>query len=144
MDGASKFVRGDAIAGLMIMVLNVVGGLLVGVVQHGMELGAAAESYTLLTIGDGLVAQIPALVISTAAGVIVTRVATDQDVGEQMVGQLFNNPRVMLLSAGVLGLLGLVPGMPNWCSCCLPPLCWARPGGCAAVNNRHRKRWRRR
>lgn len=113
MDGASKFVRGDAIAGLMIMVLNVVGGLLVGVVQHGMELGAAAESYTLLTIGDGLVAQIPALVISTAAGVIVTRVATDQDVGEQMVGQLFNNPRVMLLSAGVLGLLGLVPGMPN-------------------------------
>ncbi|MGW1442849.1 flagellar biosynthesis protein FlhA [Serratia rhizosphaerae] len=113
MDGASKFVRGDAIAGLMIMVLNVVGGLLVGVVQHGMPLGAAAESYTLLTIGDGLVAQIPALVISTAAGVIVTRVATDQDVGEQMVGQLFNNPRVMLLSAGVLGLLGLVPGMPN-------------------------------
>ncbi|MDF7679598.1 flagellar biosynthesis protein FlhA [Enterobacteriaceae bacterium ESL0689] len=113
MDGASKFVRGDAIAGLMIMVLNVVGGLLVGVIQHGMELGAAAESYTLLTIGDGLVAQIPALVISTAAGVIVTRVATDQDVGEQMVGQLFNNPRVMLLSAGVLGLLGLVPGMPN-------------------------------
>lgn len=113
MDGASKFVRGDAIAGLMIMVLNVVGGLLVGVAQHGMPLGAAAESYTLLTIGDGLVAQIPALVISTAAGVIVTRVATDQDVGEQMVGQLFNNPRVMLLSAGVLGLLGLVPGMPN-------------------------------
>lgn len=113
MDGASKFVRGDAIAGLMIMVINVVGGLLVGVVQHGMDLGAAAESYTLLTIGDGLVAQIPALVISTAAGVIVTRVATDQDVGEQMVGQLFNNPRVMLLSAGVLGLLGLVPGMPN-------------------------------
>ena len=72
-------------------------------------------------------AQIPALVISTAAGVIVTRVATDQDVGEQMVGQLFNNPRVMLLSAGVLGLLGPVPGMPNRCSCCLPPLCWAGP-----------------
>lgn len=113
MDGASKFVRGDAVAGLMIMVLNVVGGLLVGVIQHGMDVGAAAETYTLLTIGDGLVAQIPALVISTAAGVIVTRVATNQDVGEQMVGQLFNNPRVMLLSAGVLGLLGLVPGMPN-------------------------------
>ena len=123
MDGASKFVRGDAIAGLMIMVINVVGGLLVGVVQHGMELGAAAESYTLLTIGDGLVAQIPALVISTAAGVIVTRVATDQDVGEQMVGQLFNNPKVMLLCAAVLGLLGLVPGMPNRSSCCLPPRC---------------------
>jgi flagellar biosynthesis protein FlhA len=114
MDGASKFVRGDAVAGLMIMVINVVGGLLVGVLQHDMAVGAAAESYTLLTIGDGLVAQIPALVISTAAGVIVTRVATDQDVGEQMVTQLFNNPRVMMLSAGVLGLLGMVPGMPNF------------------------------
>ncbi|QHM75207.1 Flagellar biosynthesis protein FlhA [Mixta theicola] len=113
MDGASKFVRGDAIAGIMIMIINVVGGLLVGVVQHGMPLGAAAESYTLLTIGDGLVAQIPALVISTAAGVIVTRVSTEQDVGEQMVNQLFSNPRVLMLSAGVLGLLGLVPGMPN-------------------------------
>ncbi|MFZ3387697.1 flagellar biosynthesis protein FlhA [Buttiauxella gaviniae] len=114
MDGASKFVRGDAVAGLMIMVINVVGGLLVGMLQHDMPFGAAAETYTLLTIGDGLVAQIPALVISTAAGVIVTRVATDQDVGEQMVTQLFNNPRVMLLSAGVLGLLGMVPGMPNF------------------------------
>ncbi|NDL62628.1 flagellar biosynthesis protein FlhA [Acerihabitans arboris] len=113
MDGASKFVRGDAIAGLMIMVINVIGGLLVGMIQHGMTLGNAAESYTLLTIGDGLVAQIPALVISTAAGVIVTRVGSSEDVGQQMVGQLFNNPRVMLLSAGVLGLLGLVPGMPN-------------------------------
>ncbi|MDU6411535.1 MAG: flagellar biosynthesis protein FlhA [Yersiniaceae bacterium] len=113
MDGASKFVRGDAVAGLMIMAINVIGGLLVGVVQHGMELGHAAETYTLLTIGDGLVAQIPALVISTAAGVIVTRVGTDQDVGEQMVTQLFSNTRVMVLSAGVLGLLGLVPGMPN-------------------------------
>lgn len=114
MDGASKFVRGDAIAGIMIMVINIVGGLLVGVLQHNMAVGHAAETYTLLTIGDGLVAQIPALVISTAAGVIVTRVATDQDVGEQMVTQLFSNPRVMLLSAGVLGLLGLVPGMPNF------------------------------
>lgn len=114
MDGASKFVRGDAIAGLMIMVINVVGGLLVGVIQHDMPLANAAESYTLLTIGDGLVAQIPALVISTAAGVIVTRVSTEQDVGEQMVTQIFNNPRVVLLSAAVLGLLGLVPGMPNF------------------------------
>ena len=113
MDGASKFVRGDAIAGIMIMIINVIGGLLVGVAQHSMPLGHAAETYTLLTIGDGLVAQIPALVISTAAGVIVTRVSTEQDVGEQMVTQLFNNPRVMMLSAGVLGMLGLVPGMPN-------------------------------
>ncbi|MEE3662519.1 flagellar biosynthesis protein FlhA [Brenneria sp. g21c3] len=114
MDGASKFVRGDAIAGLMIMVINIIGGLLVGVFQHNMPVGQAAESYTLLTIGDGLVAQIPALVISTAAGVIVTRVSTDQDVGQQMVTQLFNNPRVMVLSAAVLGLIGLVPGMPNF------------------------------
>lgn len=114
MDGASKFVRGDAVAGLLIMAINIIGGLLVGVVQHGMPVGNAAESYTLLTIGDGLVAQIPSLVISTAAGVIVTRVSTDQDVGEQMVTQLFANPRVMLLCAGVLGLLGMVPGMPNF------------------------------
>ncbi|MBD2816237.1 flagellar biosynthesis protein FlhA [Xenorhabdus sp. Flor] len=114
MDGASKFVRGDAIAGLMILVINIVGGLIVGVAQHGLSLGDAAEAYTLLTIGDGLVAQLPALIISTAAGVIVTRVATDEDVGQQMVTQLFNNPKVMMLSAGVLGLLGLVPGMPNF------------------------------
>lgn len=124
MDGASKFVRGDAIAGILIMVINVVGGLLVGVLQHGMSMGHAAESYTLLTIGDGLVAQIPALVISTAAGVIVTRVSTDQDVGEQMVNQLFSNPSVMLLSAAVLGLLGTVHGMPNWYFCCSLPDCW--------------------
>jgi len=114
MDGASKFVRGDAVAGILIMVINVIGGLLVGVLQHGLPMAQAAQSYTLLTIGDGLVAQIPALVISTAAGVIVTRVSTEQDVGEQMVTQLFNNPRVMMLSAGVLGLLGMVPGMPNF------------------------------
>ncbi|KGD71873.1 flagellar biosynthesis protein FlhA [Tatumella morbirosei] len=113
MDGASKFVRGDAIAGILIMVINIIGGLLVGVVQHGLDVGQAATSYTLLTIGDGLVAQIPALVISTAAGVIVTRVSTDSNVGEQMVSQLFSHPRVMLLSAAVLGLLGIVPGMPN-------------------------------
>lgn len=143
MDGASKFVRGDAIAGILIMVINVVGGLLVGVLQHGMDMGHAAESYTLLTIGDGLVAQIPALVISTAAGVIVTRVSTDQDVGEQMVGQLFSNPRVMLLSAAVLGLLGMVHGMPNWYSCCLLPRCWALHGGCVAVKRSLRQSQRR-
>ena len=113
MDGASKFVRGDAIAGILIMVVNIVGGLIVGVGQHGMSVSDAAHAYTLLTIGDGLVAQIPALVISTAAGVTVSRVRTEQDVGSQLIGQLFTNPRVLLLSAGVLGLLGMVPGMPN-------------------------------
>ncbi|XTZ39338.1 flagellar biosynthesis protein FlhA [Salmonella enterica] len=114
MDGASKFVRGDAIAGLLIMAINVIGGLTIGVLQHGMSVAQAGETYTLLTIGDGLVAQIPALIISTAAGVIVTRVASDEDIGEQMVGQLFNSPRVMVLSAAVIGLLGLIPGMPNF------------------------------
>lgn len=113
MDGASKFVRGDAIAGILIMILNIFGGLIIGLIQHEMLLSKAAEVYTLLTIGDGLVAQIPALVISTAAGVIVTRVSTNQNVGEQMISQLFYNPQVILLSAIVLGALGLVPGMPN-------------------------------
>ncbi|CFQ36210.1 MULTISPECIES: flagellar biosynthesis protein FlhA [Yersinia] len=114
MDGASKFVRGDAIAGLLIMAINVIGGLFIGILQHDMSFSEAAGTYTLLTIGDGLVAQIPGLIISTAAGVIVTRVATDQDVGEQMVSQLFNNPQVMVLAAGVTGLLGIIPGMPNF------------------------------
>ncbi|MDW7745281.1 flagellar biosynthesis protein FlhA [Halomonas sp.] len=113
MDGASKFVRGDAMAGLVIMVVNIIGGLLIGMLQHDMAFGDAARTYVLLTIGDGLVAQIPALVISTAAGVTVSRVTTDQDVGQQMIGQLFVNPQVMILAAGVMGLLGLVPGMPN-------------------------------
>ncbi|MCM2971633.1 flagellar biosynthesis protein FlhA [Larsenimonas suaedae] len=113
MDGASKFVRGDAVAGILIMVINIIGGLVVGVAQHGLDMSTAARTYTLLTIGDGLVAQIPALVISTAAGVTVSRVNTEQDVGQQLIGQLFANPRVMFLAAGVMGLLGLVPGMPN-------------------------------
>ncbi|MDE4076515.1 flagellar biosynthesis protein FlhA [Enterobacter hormaechei subsp. xiangfangensis] len=113
MDGASKFVRGDAIAGLLIIAINIIGGLIIGVMQHDMTLSAAGEAYTLLTIGDGLVAQIPGLVISTAAGVVVTRVVNEQDVGEQMVGQLFTSPRVLALSAAVIGLLGLIPGMPN-------------------------------
>lgn len=113
MDGASKFVRGDAMAGLVIMVVNVIGGLLIGMLQHGMSFADAGETYTLLTIGDGLVAQIPALVISTAAGVTVSRVNTDQDVGQQMISQLFINPQVMILAAVVMGLLGIIPGMPN-------------------------------
>lgn len=113
MDGASKFVRGDAVAGLLIMVINVIGGLVIGVLQHGLSFSEAGRVYTLLTIGDGLVAQIPALIISTAAGVVVSRVATDQDVGQQMVSQLFSNPMVLYITAGILGLMGLIPGMPN-------------------------------
>ncbi|GHC33079.1 flagellar biosynthesis protein FlhA [Aidingimonas halophila] len=114
MDGASKFVRGDAVAGLVIMIVNVIGGLLIGMLQHDLSFSDAARTYTLLTIGDGLVAQIPALVISTAAGVTVSRVTTDQDVGQQMLSQLFVNPQVLVLAAAVMGLLGLVPGMPNF------------------------------
>jgi flagellar biosynthesis protein FlhA len=113
MDGASKFVRGDAVAGLLILVINVIGGLVVGVAQHGLSFSDAATTYTLLAIGDGLVAQIPALVISTAAGVIVSRVTTDEDVGGQLTGQLFANPQVLFLTAGVIGMMGLIPGMPN-------------------------------
>ena len=113
MDGASKFVRGDAVAGILILFINIIGGLVVGVVQHDMNAGDAAKVYTLLTIGDGLVAQIPALIISTAAGLVVTRVASDQDVGQQLVAQLFGNPMVLGLTAVILGILGLIPGMPN-------------------------------
>ncbi|WP_414719063.1 flagellar biosynthesis protein FlhA [Variovorax sp.] len=113
MDGASKFVRGDAVAGLLILVINIIGGLVVGMVQHGLDFSTAGTTYTLLAIGDGLVAQIPALVISTAAGVIVSRVTTDEDVGGQLTGQLFSNPQVLFLTAGIVGLMGLIPGMPN-------------------------------
>ncbi|WP_133649619.1 flagellar biosynthesis protein FlhA [Paraburkholderia flava] len=114
MDGASKFVRGDAIAGLIIMVINILGGLIVGMVQHDMSFAAAGKNYTLLTIGDGLVAQIPSLVISTAAGVIVSRVATNEDIGTQLTGQLFTNPRVLTITGCILVLMGLIPGMPHF------------------------------
>jgi flagellar biosynthesis protein FlhA len=114
MDGASKFVRGDAIAGLIIMAINVIGGLIVGMVQHDMSFAAAGTNYTLLTIGDGLVAQIPSLVISTAAGVIVSRVATDEDIGTQITGQLFTNPRVLTITGAIIVLMGLIPGMPHF------------------------------
>jgi len=113
MDGASKFVRGDAIAGLLILVINIVGGLVIGVAQHDMAVGDAFERYTLLTIGDGLVAQIPSLVLSTAAALMVTRASVGGELSEEIVSQLFKNSRVVGISACVLGLLGLIPGMPN-------------------------------
>ncbi len=113
MDGASKFVRGDAVAGILILFINVIGGLIVGIIQHDMPFALAAKNYTLLTIGDGLVAQIPALIISTAAGLVVSRVTTDEDVGQQMASQMLGNPMVMILTAVIIGVLGLIPGMPN-------------------------------
>lgn len=113
MDGASKFVRGDAIAGILILFINIIGGLAIGVVQHDMLFAEAARNYTLLTIGDGLVAQIPSLLLSTATAIIVTRVSSSQDMGGQILGQLFDDPRVLIVTASILGLLGIIPGMPN-------------------------------
>ncbi|RPI41529.1 MAG: flagellar biosynthesis protein FlhA [Betaproteobacteria bacterium] len=113
MDGASKFVRGDAVAGILILVINIIGGLVIGVAQHGLDLATAAHNYTLLTIGDGLVAQIPALVISTAAGLVVSRVGTDEDIAQQFVGQMLGSPQPLVLTAGILAIMGLIPGMPN-------------------------------
>ncbi|GAB1233188.1 flagellar biosynthesis protein FlhA [Ferrigenium sp. UT4] len=114
MDGASKFVRGDAVAGIMIMLINIVGGLVVGVLQHDLDLATAARNYTLLTIGDGLVAQIPALVISTAAGMVVSRVASEDNIGQQLAKQLVSSPQVIILTAAIIGMLGMIPGMPHF------------------------------
>ncbi|MHB1292717.1 MAG: flagellar biosynthesis protein FlhA [Sulfuricella sp.] len=114
MDGASKFVRGDAVAGILIMLIMIIGGLAIGVLQHNLDFATAANNYTLLTIGDGLVAQIPALVISTAAGIVVSRVSTDEDLSTQLLGQLFNQPLVLYITATIIGVMGLIPNMPHF------------------------------
>jgi flagellar biosynthesis protein FlhA len=113
MDGASKFVRGDAIAGILILLINVIGGLVIGTLDHGMPIGEAGRVYTLLTIGDGLVAQIPALLASTAVAIIVTRMSRASALGEQIVKQLFRQPRTLTIAGSVLAIFGLLPGMPN-------------------------------
>lgn len=113
MDGASKFVKGDAVAGIMIMLINIFGGLAVGVLQHGLPFMDALQKYTLLTIGDGLVAQIPGLLLSVASAILVTRVNTAQDMGAQVVNQLFASPKALAVSSGILIVMGLVPGMPH-------------------------------
>ncbi|UCH81534.1 MAG: flagellar biosynthesis protein FlhA [Nitrospiraceae bacterium] len=113
MDGASKFVRGDAIAGLIITAINILGGLVIGTLQKGMPVGEAATTYTILTIGDGLVSQIPALLISTAAGIVVSRAGTDSDIGKDISRQILINPKALVTVAGVLMALGLVPGLPH-------------------------------
>jgi flagellar biosynthesis protein FlhA len=113
MDGASKYVHGDAVAGILVTLINVIGGLIVGMIQHDMAFADAIKNYTLLAIGDGLVAQIPSLIISIAAGMVVSRVASDQDVGDQVIGQLFGRPIVMYITGGIIGGMGLIPGMPN-------------------------------
>jgi len=114
MDGASKFVKGDAIAGILILVINIVGGLAIGMMQHGLDFATAAERYALLTIGDGLVAQIPALVLSTAAAIMVTRNNNSEMMGAQVVGQMFSSPRALGIAAAVLFVMGVVPGMPHF------------------------------
>ncbi|MDH5573031.1 MAG: flagellar biosynthesis protein FlhA [Gammaproteobacteria bacterium] len=113
MDGASKFVRGDAVAGILILFINIVGGLMIGTLQHDLSFAQAARNYTLLTIGDGLVAQLPALLLSTAAGIIITRVSSSQDMGEQVLKQLFGNVRSLAVTSIILFVMGIIPGMPN-------------------------------
>ena len=114
MDGASKYVRGDAMAGILVIIINIVGGLIVGVVQHDMPFADAVKNYTLLAIGDGLVAQIPSLIISVAAGVVVSRVANNQDISTQLINQLFSNPKALNITALIIGGMGLIPGMPHF------------------------------
>ena len=114
MDGASKFVRGDAIAGLLILFINLIGGIAIGVLQHGLPFAEAGKVYTLLTIGDGLVAQIPSLLLSTAAAVMVTRVSSSEDMGAQVNRQMFASPRALAVAAAIMIAMGLVPGMPHF------------------------------
>ena len=113
MDGASKFVRGDAVAGILILVINIIGGFAIGVLQHGLTASKAADTYILMAVGDALVAQIPGLLISVAAAMVISRVGKDSDMGQQIVQQLFTSPRVLGITAGILILLGLIPGMPH-------------------------------
>src|ERR1700735_2306563 len=125
MDGASKFVRGDAIAGILIVFINLFGGILIGAMQHGMSLSDAGHTYALLTIGDGLVAQIPALLLSVAVAILVTRVSRPHDMSQQIMSQVFGHPRALGVTAGILTLLGIIPGMPNFVFLSMAALCAA-------------------
>ena len=123
MDGASKFVRGDAVAGLLILFINLIGGMIIGIGQHDMAAAEAAKTYALLTIGDGLVAQIPSLLLATAVALIVTRMSRAEDMSSQMISQLLGDRRVLRVVAGLLGLLGIVPGMPNFAFLTMAAVC---------------------
>jgi len=125
MDGASKFTRGDAVAGILILFINIIGGLAIGTIGHGMPIGDAGKRYTLLTIGDGLVTQIPALLLSTAVALIVTRMSRPQELGGEMTKQLFGNPKALGVAAGLLATMGLIPGMPNLAFLFMALLCGA-------------------
>jgi flagellar biosynthesis protein FlhA len=126
MDGASKFVRGDAIAGILVVFINMFGGTIIGALQHGMSLSDAGHTYALLTIGDGLVAQIPALLLSVAVAILVTRVSKPHDMSQQIMSQVLGQPRALAVTAGILALLGIIPGMPNL-------VFLAMAGACAAT-----------
>jgi flagellar biosynthesis protein FlhA len=136
MDGASKFVRGDAIAGILILFINIFGGLFVGIFQHSMSVSDALHNYTLLTVGDGLVAQIPSLILSTAAALLVTRVSRSEDMGQQIMKQMFDNPRSLVVTASILGMIGVIPGMPNFVFLCLA----ACAGGAAYLISQRRSK----
>jgi flagellar biosynthesis protein FlhA len=125
MDGASKFVRGDAVAGILVLFINLIGGLAIGTLGHGLSLANAARTYTLLTIGDGLVAQLPALLLSTAVAIIVTRMSRPQDMGGELRKQLFGNPKAIGVAGALLGVMGLIPGMPNFVFLTIGALCGA-------------------
>src|SRR3984885_3219755 len=123
MDGASKFVRGDAIAGILVVFINLFGGTIIGAAQHGMSLADAGRTYALLTIGDGLVAQIPALLLSVAVAILVTRVSRPHDMSQQIMSQVFGNPRALGVTSGILALLGVIPGMPNFVFLAMAAVC---------------------
>src|ERR1700753_1410865 len=125
MDGASKFVRGDAIAGILVVFINLFGGIVIGAAQHGMGIADAGRNYALLTIGDGLVAQIPALLLSVAVAILVTRVSRPHDVGQQIMSQVLGQPRALAVTAGILTLLGIIPGMPNFVFLAMAGACGA-------------------
>jgi flagellar biosynthesis protein FlhA len=125
MDGASKFVRGDAIAGILIVFINLFGGTIIGAAQHGMSLADAGRTYALLTIGDGLVAQIPALLLSVAVAILVTRVSRPHDMSQQIMTQVLGQPRALAVTGGILMLLGIIPGMPNLVFLIMAALCGA-------------------
>ncbi len=135
MDGASKFVRGDAIAGLLVLFINLIGGLVIGVSQFDMSLNAAGVNYSILTIGDGIAAQVPSLLLSTAAAIMVTRVNSEQDMGSQVMSQLFGNPRSLAITAGVIGSMGAIPGMPHVAFISLAALA----GGMAYMTDKKKK-----
>ncbi|MHB8811851.1 MAG: flagellar biosynthesis protein FlhA [Steroidobacteraceae bacterium] len=134
MDGSSKFIRGDAVAGILILLINIIGGLAIGTLGHGMAVTDAVHTYTLLTIGDGLVAQIPALLLSTAVALIVTRMSRSQDMGGELRRQLFGNPKALGVAAGMLGVMGVIPGMPNVAFLLIAALC----GSMAYIISRRR------